>query len=216
MVRMHHPSALMFLCPLLVLDLAWLARSGDWKGCTLSCGWCLGSGDVLPSSSSASVPYIARYTAVVLLSTASAACNLIDVAAYHYHSAERSSHSFAAWGWVACVPSILLVVCACVPMSCAALRPAPHWDWRWAGVNDYVHDFCFLGVLGVYILWRNPEANWGSSTQGQVFVNAVKQAQILTETPDHVKNYRPKVISFVCLISCKTKTPLIFPIWWIL
>ena len=44
--------------------------------------------------------------------------------------------------------------------------------------------------------YRNPEANWGSSTQGQVFVNAVKQAQVLTETPDHVKNYRPKVTIF--------------------
>merc|ERR1719264_1808970 len=72
-------------------------------------------------------------------------------------------------------------------LMCIALMFA--MDWIYALVT-----VCFLGVLAVYILWRNPEANWGSSTQGQVFVNAVKQAQVLTETPDHVKNYRPKVL----------------------
>jgi solute carrier family 12 sodium/potassium/chloride transporter 2 len=71
-----------------------------------------------------------------------------------------------------------------------------------------------LIALGLYIYYRNPEANWGSSTQGQVFVNAVKAAvsvtgkfslkkfifdfvsafQIFKETPEHVKNYRPKIL----------------------
>jgi solute carrier family 12 sodium/potassium/chloride transporter 2 len=37
-----------------------------------------------------------------------------------------------------------------------------------------------LLVLGLYILYRNPEANWGSSTQGQVFVSAVKAAVNVT------------------------------------
>jgi hypothetical protein len=37
------------------------------------------------------------------------------------------------------------------------------------------------------------EANWGSSAQAQVFVSALKGVQSLTETQEHVKNYRPKV-----------------------
>ena len=42
--------------------------------------------------------------------------------------------------------------------------------------------------------FRNPETNWGSSAQGQVFVSAIRQVHTVTETPDHVKNYRPKVL----------------------
>jgi len=49
-------------------------------------------------------------------------------------------------------------------------------------------------VLYFYIYYRKPDANWGSSTQAQVFVNALKGVQNLTETADHVKNYRPKVL----------------------
>ena len=40
----------------------------------------------------------------------------------------------------------------------------------------------------------NPETNWGSSAQGQVFVDAIKAAHKVTETQDHVKNYRPKIL----------------------
>jgi len=49
-------------------------------------------------------------------------------------------------------------------------------------------------VLYLYIYYRAPEANWGSSAQAQVFVNALKAVQSLTDTKDHVKNYRPKVL----------------------
>ena len=83
-----------------------------------------------------------------------------------------------------------------------------------------------LVVLGLYVFWANPEANWGSSTQGQVFVSALKHVkevtgiiqyiqvfienhkyymilprmpsfnilQLILETPEHVKNYRPKIL----------------------
>ena len=37
------------------------------------------------------------------------------------------------------------------------------------------------------------EANWGSSAQAQVYVSALKGIQSLTDTADHVKNYRPQV-----------------------
>jgi len=49
-------------------------------------------------------------------------------------------------------------------------------------------------VLYLYIYYRKPEANWGSSAQAQVFVNALKGVQSLTDTQEHVKNYRPKVL----------------------
>jgi len=54
--------------------------------------------------------------------------------------------------------------------------------------------FLITAVLYLYIYYRKPEANWGSSAQAQVFVNALKGVQSLTDTAEHVKNYRPKVL----------------------
>jgi len=51
-----------------------------------------------------------------------------------------------------------------------------------------------IGILYMWIHYRKPEANWGSSTQAAVFVNALKSVQSLTDTPEHVKNYRPKLL----------------------
>merc|ERR1719500_2106582 len=54
--------------------------------------------------------------------------------------------------------------------------------------------FLITAVLYLYIYYRKPEANWGSSAQAQVFVNALKGVQNLTDTQEHVKNYRPKIL----------------------
>jgi len=62
-------------------------------------------------------------------------------------------------------------------------------DWITAIVT-----FCCILILYLFIYYRKPEANWGSSTQAQVFVNALKSVQTLTDTPDHVKNFRPKLL----------------------
>jgi len=62
-------------------------------------------------------------------------------------------------------------------------------DWVTALIT-----FLITFVLYFYIYYRKPEANWGSSTQAQTFVNALKGVQSLTDTADHVKNYRPKVL----------------------
>ena len=51
-------------------------------------------------------------------------------------------------------------------------------------------------ILGVYILWRDPEANWGSSTQAQTFLSALKSTREITNAPDHIKTYRPKILLF--------------------
>ena len=50
--------------------------------------------------------------------------------------------------------------------------------------------------LAVYVFCNLTEANWGSSTQAQQFVTALKNVQSLNEVPDHVKNYRPKLLVF--------------------
>ena len=43
-------------------------------------------------------------------------------------------------------------------------------------------------------LCRKPDANWGSSADALTFINAMKSTQELTDAPDHIKNYRPKVL----------------------
>jgi solute carrier family 12 sodium/potassium/chloride transporter 2 len=54
--------------------------------------------------------------------------------------------------------------------------------------------FIIIICLYVYVSIRKPNVNWGSSTQAQSFVNALKTTQGLTKVDDHVKNYRPKII----------------------
>ena len=47
-----------------------------------------------------------------------------------------------------------------------------------------------------YVYFILIEANWGSSTQAQQFVTALKNVQSLNDVPEHVKNYRPKLLVF--------------------
>ncbi|XP_040572842.1 solute carrier family 12 member 2 isoform X2 [Lepeophtheirus salmonis] len=67
-------------------------------------------------------------------------------------------------------------------------------DWKTALVT-----FMVIIALYLYISYRKPEANWGSSTQAQQFVTTLKSIQSLNDTPEHVKNYRPKVLVFTGL-----------------
>jgi len=62
-------------------------------------------------------------------------------------------------------------------------------DWKTALLT-----YLITIMLYFYIYYRKPEANWGSSAQAAVFVNALKGVQSLTDTQEHVKNYRPKVL----------------------
>ncbi len=64
-------------------------------------------------------------------------------------------------------------------------------DWVTALIT-----FGCVCVLYFYISYRKPEANWGSSTQAQQFVSALKNCQTLNDMPEHVKNYRPKILVF--------------------
>jgi len=62
-------------------------------------------------------------------------------------------------------------------------------DWRYAVATVGIQ-----AVLGAYIYIAKPEANWGSSAQALTVVNAIDSAQVITNEPDHVKTYRPKIL----------------------
>ena len=49
-------------------------------------------------------------------------------------------------------------------------------------------------LLYVFVRTRSPQVNWGSSSQSQSFVSALKAVQTLARVDDHVKNYRPKLL----------------------
>jgi hypothetical protein len=47
-----------------------------------------------------------------------------------------------------------------------------------------------------FLIVHSPDANWGSSTQSQAFLTALKGVHNLTKVDEHIKNYRPKVIGY--------------------
>ncbi|KAL7639363.1 UNVERIFIED_CONTAM: hypothetical protein RMT77_009864 [Armadillidium vulgare] len=51
-------------------------------------------------------------------------------------------------------------------------------------------------VLYMYVAYRKPDVNWGSSTQAQTYVSALKSTLELITVEDHIKNYRPQVLLF--------------------
>merc|ERR1711962_1079605 len=54
--------------------------------------------------------------------------------------------------------------------------------------------FVIICILYLYLHYNAPEVNWGSSTQAQAFVTALKSVQALTNIQEHVKNFRPKLL----------------------
>lgn len=48
--------------------------------------------------------------------------------------------------------------------------------------------------LYLFVSYRKPDVNWGSSTQAQSYNSALKSMQTLNEVRDHVKNYRPQIL----------------------
>ena len=51
-------------------------------------------------------------------------------------------------------------------------------------------------ILGAYIYYRRPAANWGSSTDSYTFKSAISSAREVTNSPDHIKTFRPKLLVF--------------------
>ncbi|NXA20586.1 S12A1 protein, partial [Ibidorhyncha struthersii] len=62
-------------------------------------------------------------------------------------------------------------------------------NW-WAALITYAIEF----FLYIYVTYKKPEVNWGSSTQALYYINALDSALALTTVEDHVKNFRPQCI----------------------
>ncbi|XP_053149518.1 solute carrier family 12 member 2 isoform X2 [Hemicordylus capensis] len=62
-------------------------------------------------------------------------------------------------------------------------------NW-WAALLTYV---IVLGLY-IYVTYKKPDVNWGSSTQALTYLNALQHAVRLTGVEDHVKNFRPQCL----------------------
>uniref|UniRef100_A0A6P7F146 Bumetanide-sensitive sodium-(Potassium)-chloride cotransporter n=1 Tax=Diabrotica virgifera virgifera TaxID=50390 RepID=A0A6P7F146_DIAVI len=51
-------------------------------------------------------------------------------------------------------------------------------------------------VLSLYLIvaYRKPDVNWGSTTQAQIYRNALQAVHQLNTVEEHVKNYRPQIL----------------------
>nr|ANU78813.1 Na+/K+/2Cl- cotransporter [Portunus trituberculatus] len=54
--------------------------------------------------------------------------------------------------------------------------------------------FLIIVALYLFVSYRNPNVNWGSSTQAQTYVSALKTTLDLNTIEEHVKNYRPQIL----------------------
>uniref|UniRef100_A0A8B9P9S4 Solute carrier family 12 member 1 n=1 Tax=Apteryx owenii TaxID=8824 RepID=A0A8B9P9S4_APTOW len=62
-------------------------------------------------------------------------------------------------------------------------------NW-WAALITYAIEL----FLYIYVTYKKPEVNWGSSAQALYYINALDSALALTAVEDHVKNFRPQCI----------------------
>ncbi|XP_066994465.2 bumetanide-sensitive sodium-(potassium)-chloride cotransporter isoform X2 [Anabrus simplex] len=54
--------------------------------------------------------------------------------------------------------------------------------------------FVVVITLYLYVSYRKPEVNWGSSTQAHIYNSALKSTHELNRMEEHVKNYRPQIL----------------------
>ncbi|XP_055540549.1 bumetanide-sensitive sodium-(potassium)-chloride cotransporter isoform X1 [Wyeomyia smithii] len=54
--------------------------------------------------------------------------------------------------------------------------------------------FAVVLALYLFVSYRKPDVNWGSTTQAQTYKNALLSVQQLNNVEDHVKNYRPQIL----------------------
>ncbi|KAM8706746.1 hypothetical protein ACLKA7_010934 [Drosophila subpalustris] len=67
--------------------------------------------------------------------------------------------------------------------------------------------FGIIFALYLVVMYRKPDANWGSTTQAQQYKAALMAVHRLQNVSDHVKNYHPQVL--VLSGDPKTRPPLI-------
>ncbi|RWS24953.1 solute carrier family 12 member 3-like protein, partial [Leptotrombidium deliense] len=54
--------------------------------------------------------------------------------------------------------------------------------------------FALILFIYIYIYYRKPDVNWGSSTQAETYVRALKAITKMNDVADHVKTYRPQIL----------------------
>ncbi|XP_069156705.1 bumetanide-sensitive sodium-(potassium)-chloride cotransporter isoform X3 [Procambarus clarkii] len=62
-------------------------------------------------------------------------------------------------------------------------------DW----ITAFITFLCII-ALYLFVSYRNPDVNWGSSTQAQTYVSALKTTLDLNTVEEHVKNFRPQLL----------------------
>ncbi|XP_075245606.1 solute carrier family 12 member 2-like isoform X2 [Convolutriloba macropyga] len=83
-------------------------------------------------------------------------------------------------------------------------------DYKTALITYFV-----IGALFVYLVVRDPNVNWGTSTSAFAYLSTLHSILKLQNTPDHVKTFRPQILAvtgdpkrnpaLVTLVSAVTK-----------
>ena len=51
-----------------------------------------------------------------------------------------------------------------------------------------------IAALFAYLLFREPEVNWGTSTSAFAYLSTLQSIMKLQNTPDHVRTFRPQIL----------------------
>jgi len=86
---------------------------------------------------------------------------------------------------------LILSGCVCKCFSNTLFVVMFLMSWITALITVAISVFLYL-----YVSYRGPDVNWGSSTQAQSYNNALKSVQDLNQVEEHVKNYRPQILIF--------------------
>ena len=63
-------------------------------------------------------------------------------------------------------------------------------DYKTALISYFV-----IGALFVYLIVRDPNVNWGTSTSAFAYLSTLHSILKLQNTPDHVKTFRPQILA---------------------
>lgn len=85
-------------------------------------------------------------------------------------------------------------------LLCCAVMFVINW---WAALLTYGIEL----LLYIYVTVKKPDVNWGSSTQAVTYVSAVRNALSLSGVDDHVKNFRPQILTLTA--SVRTRPALL-------
>ncbi|KAL3866006.1 hypothetical protein ACJMK2_043347 [Sinanodonta woodiana] len=73
-------------------------------------------------------------------------------------------------------------------LLCLAFMFLCNW---WAALVTFV----IVAALYIYVKYKKPDVNWGSSTQANAYKEALKSTLKLVNVEEHVKNFRPQILA---------------------